>query len=286
MEAPAAESSNNPNTNNGGGAEDEGNAGGRFSWRLVSLLAVRSAAEKVAQIARDDPRRVAHSLKVGLALTLVSVVYYVTPLFNGFGGSAMWAVLTVVIVMEFTVGATLSKGLNRALATLVASSLAIGAHEVASLVVPSEKAESILLVVFVFFVGNYSMVTTTSAINVTCLLTLMVWPVRRCSVGSDLLTVHPGDQGEVRLRCQYIHTHLQPRRRLQLPRRGAHAPRAPAHHHHLGRRRHLPLHHNLDLPGLGRRGPAQARSQQPGQAGRVPRRYDALFIRLNKMASN
>ncbi|KAG2570280.1 aluminum-activated malate transporter 1-like [Panicum virgatum] len=154
MEAPAAESSNNPNTNNGGGAEDEGDAGGRFSWRLVWLLAVRSAAEKVAQIARDDPRRVAHSLKVGLALTLVSVVYYVTPLFNGFGGSAMWAVLTVVIVMEFTVGATLSKGLNRALATLVASSLVIGAHEVASLVVPSEKAESILLVVFVFFVAS------------------------------------------------------------------------------------------------------------------------------------
>jgi len=102
------------------------------------------------------------------------VVYYVMPLFNGFGGSAMWAVLTVVIVMEFTVGATLSKGLNRALATLVASSLAIGAHEVASLVVQSEEAESILLVVFVFFVGNYSMVTTTSAINVACLLTLMV----------------------------------------------------------------------------------------------------------------
>jgi uncharacterized membrane protein YccC len=56
-------------------------------------------------MAREDPRRVAHSLKVGLALTLVSVVYYVTPLFDGLGGdSAMWAVLTVVIVMEFTVG--------------------------------------------------------------------------------------------------------------------------------------------------------------------------------------
>jgi hypothetical protein len=38
--------------------------------------------------------------------------------------------------------------------TLVASSLAIGAHEVASLVVPNEEAESILLIVFAFFVGN------------------------------------------------------------------------------------------------------------------------------------
>lgn len=51
-------------------------------------------------------------------------------------------------------GATLSKGLNRALATLAASALAVGAHEVASLVVPSEMAESILLVVFVFLVAS------------------------------------------------------------------------------------------------------------------------------------
>ncbi|OEL13030.1 Aluminum-activated malate transporter 1 [Dichanthelium oligosanthes] len=161
MEAPATttQSSNNTNANNGGGGE--GNNEGGCCWRRLRSAPAwlwRSAvrfAEKVAQIARDDTRRVAHSFKVGLALTLVSVVYYVTPLFNGFGGSAMWAVLTIVIVMEFTVGATLSKGLNRALATLVASSLAIGAHELASLIVPgSEQAESILLIVFVFFVAS------------------------------------------------------------------------------------------------------------------------------------
>ncbi|RCV32495.1 hypothetical protein SETIT_7G007400v2 [Setaria italica] len=154
------ESSSN-NTNGGAGGEGNGGSWVASCWRrprsapeCLLLSAVRFA-EKVGQTARDDPRRVAHSLKVGLALTLVSVVYYVRPLFNGFGGSAMWAVLTVVIVMEFTVGATLSKGLNRALATLVASSLAIGAHEGASLVVPrSEMAESILLVVFVFFVAS------------------------------------------------------------------------------------------------------------------------------------
>jgi uncharacterized membrane protein YccC len=61
-------------------------------------------AGMLAKIAREDPRRVAHALKVGLALTLVSVLYYVTPLFRGFGVSTLWAVLTVVVVMEYTVG--------------------------------------------------------------------------------------------------------------------------------------------------------------------------------------
>lgn len=59
---------------------------------------------KLKKIGKDDPRRILHSLKVGLALTLVSIFYYVNPLFNGFGVSAMWAVLTVVVVMEYTVG--------------------------------------------------------------------------------------------------------------------------------------------------------------------------------------
>jgi uncharacterized membrane protein YccC len=99
-QAPAATTMESSSSNAG---RAEGSKGGGV-WRWV-----RSAPERVwlsaAVMAREDPRRVAHSLKVGLALTLVSVVYYVTPLFDGLGGgSAMWAVLTVVIVMEFTVG--------------------------------------------------------------------------------------------------------------------------------------------------------------------------------------
>ena len=86
-----------------------------YSWLspwwsfLVSLpekLKVKIFAlfTKLKKIGKDDPRRILHSLKVGLALTLVSIFYYVNPLFNGFGVSAMWAVLTVVVVMEYTVG--------------------------------------------------------------------------------------------------------------------------------------------------------------------------------------
>lgn len=61
-------------------------------------------ARKTKKIGEDDPRRIIHSLKVGLAITLVSLFYYFEPLYNGFGGSAMWAVLTVVVVFDFSVG--------------------------------------------------------------------------------------------------------------------------------------------------------------------------------------
>lgn len=91
-----------------------GGGGGRFRaarcWELLRSAAgvlrgkAVGLAGRLGRIARDEPRRVAHSVKVGLALTLVSVLYYVRPLFNSWGASTMWAVLTVVVVMEYTVG--------------------------------------------------------------------------------------------------------------------------------------------------------------------------------------
>lgn len=65
---------------------------------------VSEIASNTKQLGKDDPRRVIHSLKVGLALTLVSLFYYYQPLYKNFGVSAMWAVMTVVVVFEFTVG--------------------------------------------------------------------------------------------------------------------------------------------------------------------------------------
>ncbi|URE12837.1 aluminum-activated malate transporter [Musa troglodytarum] len=117
----------------------------RLSTRVVEFF------RKVKKIGEDDPRRIGHSFKVGLALTVVSVVYYVTPLFDGFGVSTMWAVLTVVVVMEYTVGGTLSKGFNRAFATLLAGALGVAAHQIA--IHCGEKGEPILLGLFVFALG-------------------------------------------------------------------------------------------------------------------------------------
>ena len=58
------------------------------AWRLVA----------------DNPKRLMHSIKVGIALVLVSLFYFVQRLFDSSGGMATWAIMTVVVIFEFTAG--------------------------------------------------------------------------------------------------------------------------------------------------------------------------------------
>lgn len=72
-------------------------------WLRIKGLAQNLAAQ-TEKTARDDPRRLIHSLKVALGLTIVSLFYYFQPLYRSFGESTMWAIMTVIIVFEFSVG--------------------------------------------------------------------------------------------------------------------------------------------------------------------------------------
>ncbi|KAI4386145.1 hypothetical protein MLD38_004104 [Melastoma candidum] len=124
--------------------------------RFVSLLKVfvlrgLEMVREMGKLGREDPRRVVHSLKVGLALTIVSLLYYFDPTYTNFGVSAMWAIMTVVVVFEYSVGATLSKGLNRGMATMLAGALGILAHHLASL--SGRIGEPILLGFLVFLLA-------------------------------------------------------------------------------------------------------------------------------------
>lgn len=77
-------------------------------WKKILSERMRSWSgllwRQVWKAGREDPRRVIHSLKVGFSLTLVSLLYLIEPLFKGVGQSAIWAVMTVVVVLEFTAG--------------------------------------------------------------------------------------------------------------------------------------------------------------------------------------
>ncbi|WOL07529.1 aluminum-activated malate transporter 10-like [Canna indica] len=121
-----------------------------FASKLKSKLS--SSGKKIWKLGKDDPRKVTHGVKVGLALTLVSIFYYAQPLYNGFGSSAMWAVMTVVVVFEYTVGGCFYKGINRAIATLTAGGLAVGIHWVATK--SGEKVEPLILSASVFILAS------------------------------------------------------------------------------------------------------------------------------------
>ncbi|CAA7042909.1 unnamed protein product [Microthlaspi erraticum] len=97
----------------------------KTKWKVLEPSEkIKKIPKRLWHIGKEDPRRVIHALKVGLSLTLVSLLYLMEPLFEGIGSNAIWAVMTVVVVLEFSAGATLCKGLNRGLGTLIAGSLA------------------------------------------------------------------------------------------------------------------------------------------------------------------
>ncbi|KAF0915311.1 hypothetical protein E2562_035342 [Oryza meyeriana var. granulata] len=99
-----------------------------LSWLATPWKWAAAFGRTAWKVGADDPRRVVHGFKVALALTLCSAFYYVRPLYVFTGQTAMWAVLTVVVVFEYTVGGCLYKGLNRAVATVTGGALALGGH--------------------------------------------------------------------------------------------------------------------------------------------------------------
>ncbi|KAL6899504.1 hypothetical protein ACP4OV_006162 [Aristida adscensionis] len=89
---------------------------------------VSGFAERVWAIGADDPRKVVYGIKLGMALTLVSLLFYVRPMYADIGGNAVWAIMTVVLAFEYTVGGTVYKGINGTVGTMSAAVLALGVH--------------------------------------------------------------------------------------------------------------------------------------------------------------
>ncbi|OVA05770.1 Aluminum-activated malate transporter [Macleaya cordata] len=99
---------------------------------------------------RYDPKVLIHSIKVGIALVLVSLLYLVDPLYEQVGENAMWAIMTVVVVFEFTAGAVLSKGVNRALGTVLGGGLGCLAAMLAQEIGGIGRAIIVGISVFIF----------------------------------------------------------------------------------------------------------------------------------------
>ncbi|KAK1431637.1 hypothetical protein QVD17_08140 [Tagetes erecta] len=115
-------------------------------WTNVGLLAV-----DVYKMGRTDPRKLKFGVKSGLAFAIVSGLTYVTQPVHMISDNIIWAILTVILIFEFSVGATLSKFSNRALGTISAVILAVG---IAQLSVWAGKLQGVVIVVSIFIAGS------------------------------------------------------------------------------------------------------------------------------------
>ncbi|KAM5563763.1 aluminum-activated malate transporter 13-like [Rosa sericea] len=105
------------------------------------------------QKSRQKMRKLIHSVKVGIALVLVSLLYLLDPLYERVGENAMWAIMTVVVIFEFFAGATLSKGINRGLGTILGGALGCSAATLAQEATGMGEASTIIIGSSVFVIG-------------------------------------------------------------------------------------------------------------------------------------
>ncbi|XP_068655710.1 aluminum-activated malate transporter 9-like [Aristolochia californica] len=100
---------------------------------------------------KEDTNRVTFSLKVGLAVLLVSLLILVRAPYEIFGTNIIWSILTVAIMFEYTVGATFNRGFNRALGSLLAGIFAITVIQVA--ISSGRAAEPFIIGLSIFLIG-------------------------------------------------------------------------------------------------------------------------------------
>lgn len=100
-------------------------------WFSGFANAFKDTAVKFYEMGRSDPRKVIFALKMGSALALVSLLQYLKEPFQDISQYSLWGCITVVVCFEYSVGACLLKGFNRALGTITSGSLAFGLSEIA-----------------------------------------------------------------------------------------------------------------------------------------------------------
>ncbi|KAL5155055.1 Aluminum-activated malate transporter 14 [Glycine soja] len=125
---------------------------GKNEVHCVSITS--NPRHKQMQSGGHDMRKIIHCIKVGISLVLVSLLYLLNPLFKQVGENAMWAIMTVVVMFEFSAGATIGKGFNRGLGTIIGGGLGCLAAVFAQSIGIGRLGNSIIIGASVFIFGS------------------------------------------------------------------------------------------------------------------------------------
>lgn len=69
-----------------------------------TLFFVSNVWYSIAKYIEQHEKKVIYSIKVGIALILVSLIYLLDPLYKRVGESSIWAIMTVVVIYDFYAG--------------------------------------------------------------------------------------------------------------------------------------------------------------------------------------
>ncbi|XXG42339.1 hypothetical protein AAC387_Pa01g2649 [Persea americana] len=100
---------------------------------------------------KEDSNRVIFSLKAGFAVLLASLLVLVQVPYETLGTHVIWAIITVAIMFEYTVGATFNRGFNRALGSLLAAIIGIAVIQAAAST--NHVIEPVLMGLSMFIMG-------------------------------------------------------------------------------------------------------------------------------------
>lgn len=136
--------------------DDEDETARCFSYRHIRdkiagfFTKIPGVAAKAWEMGRSDPRNIIFSAKMAFALVFISLIIFLKEPIKDLSRYSVWAILTVVVVFEFSIGATLSKGFNRGLGTLSAGGLAFGMAELSDL---AGEAQIVVIIISIFVVA-------------------------------------------------------------------------------------------------------------------------------------